>query len=145
MQISANPGPNHADKLQCSAAVPTRGNGCGFTRGRWRFQLECAGQLDARKLLGLSVNARWEADQTGALQDSVRAVLDTNTLLFVSLLNKLTSESEQSVWSFLFGAPHPSNEPLSRAVRKQVCDVSARSCKLSNYVYLRAVSNEHNH
>jgi len=99
----------------------------------------------ARKLVGLSVNARWEADQTGALQDAARGVLDTDTRLFVSLLSTLTADAERSVWSFLFGAPHPSNEPLSRDVRKQVCDVSARSCKQSMQVYTRAVSNEHNH
>jgi hypothetical protein len=99
----------------------------------------------ASKLVGLSVNARWEADQTGALQDAVRAILDTNTRLFVSILGELTADAERSVWSFLFGAPHPSNEPLSSAVRKQVCAVSARSCKQSKQVYAHAVSNEHTH
>jgi len=76
----------------------------------------------AKKLIGLAVNAQWEADQTGALQDAVRALLDTNPRFFVSLLSKLTADAERSVWSFLFGAPHPSNEPLSRDILKQVCE-----------------------
>jgi hypothetical protein len=99
----------------------------------------------AKKLIGLSVNGQWEADQTGALQDAVRAQLDKNPRFFVSVLSKLTADAERSVWSFLFGAPHPSNEPLSRDVQKQMCDVSARSCKQSKQVYARAVSNEHTH
>ena len=97
----------------------------------------------ARKLVGLSVNARWEADQTGALQDAVRAVLDTNTQLFVSVMSELTVDAERSVWLFVFGAPHPSNEPLSRAVQNRVCSLSARSCKQSKQVYAGAIENEH--
>jgi hypothetical protein len=99
----------------------------------------------ARKLVGLSVNARWEADQTGALQDAVRAVLDTKPQLFASLLSPLNTDAEESVWSFLFGAPHPSNQPLEKDVQNQVCDASARSCQQSKQVYARAVSNEHTH
>jgi hypothetical protein len=99
----------------------------------------------ARKLVGLSVNARWEADQTGALQGATRSVLDTDTPLFVRLLGELTAESERSVWAFLFGGPHPSNEPLLPRVQNQVCEASARSCDLSKQVYARAVSEEHNH
>ncbi len=99
----------------------------------------------AKKLVGLSVNARWEADQTGALQDAARSVLDTNTRLFVKVLGDLSADSEGSVWSFLFGGPHPSNEPLSPTVQSRVCEASARSCKQSKQIYARAVSNEHNH
>jgi hypothetical protein len=99
----------------------------------------------ARKLVGLSVNARWEADQTGALQDATRSVLDTDTQLFVKLLGELSADSERSVWAFLFGAPHPSNEPLSASVQGKVCETSARSCELSKQVYASAVSEEHNH
>ena len=99
----------------------------------------------ARKLIGLSVNARWEADQTGALQDAARSVLDSHTQRFVEILNGLSPESERGVWAFLFGGPHPSNEPLSPGVQKQVCEASARSCAASKQVYARAVSGEHNH
>jgi len=99
----------------------------------------------AKKLIGLSINGQWEADQTGALKNAVRAQLDKNPRFFVSVLSKLTADAERSVWSFLFSAPHPSNEPLSRDVQKQVCDVSARSCKQSKQVYARAVSDEHTH
>jgi hypothetical protein len=99
----------------------------------------------ARKLVGLAVNARWEADQTGALQDATRAVLDSDTRLFVKLLGELNAESERSVWAFLFGGPHPSNEPLSPSVQSNVCEVSTRSCDLSKQVYARSVSEEHNH
>jgi hypothetical protein len=98
-----------------------------------------------RKLIGLSINAQWEADQTGALQNSTRAALDVNPQVFVRALNELTAEAERSVWSFLFGPPHPSNIPLSRNVKKLVCIVSTRSCKLSKQVYDRAVSSEHLH
>lgn len=99
----------------------------------------------ARKLVGLSVGAKWEADQTGALQDAVRAVLDSNTRLFVGALGHLSADAERSVWSFLFGAPHPSNVPLSRDVVKRICNVSARSCKQSRQVYSRAVADERVH
>jgi hypothetical protein len=99
----------------------------------------------ARKLVALAVNARWEADQTGALQDATRAVLDSHTQLFVKLLGELSAESERSVWAFLFGAPHPSNEPLSPAVQSEICEASTRSCDVSKQVYARAVSEEHNH
>ena len=99
----------------------------------------------AHKLIGLSVNARWEADQTGALQDSTRAVLDANPQLFVRVLSERTADAERSVWTFLFGSPHPSNLPLSRGVRKRLCVASTRSCELSKQVYARAISREHRH
>ena len=99
----------------------------------------------AIKLIGLSVNGKWEADQTGALRDALRAQIDKNPRLFVSVLSKLTADAERSVWSFLFGGPHPSNEPLSRYVQKQVCDVSARINLLGLFAASRAVSNEHSH
>jgi hypothetical protein len=99
----------------------------------------------AQKLVGLAVNAKWEADQTGALQDATRSVLDAETPLFIDLLAKLSAASERSVWAFLFGAPHPSNEPLSPEVQGKVCEASVRSCELSKQLYARAVSEEHNH
>jgi len=97
-----------------------------------------------RKLVGLSVNARWDSDQIGVLQDATRSVLDADTRLFVRLLGELSANSERSVWVFLFGAPHPSNEPLSPSVQNQLCEASARSCDLSKQVYARAVSEEDN-
>jgi hypothetical protein len=99
----------------------------------------------ARALVRLSVDARWEADQTGALQHASRSVLDTQTQLFVELLAELGADSERSVWSFLFDAPHPSNEPLSPEVQHKVCKANARSCALSKQVYAQAVSEERNH
>jgi len=96
----------------------------------------------ANKLVGLSVGAQWEADQINALQGAVRTLLDTNPRFFVGVLSKLTADAERSVWSFLFGAPHPSNEALSHDVQKQVCSASARSCKQSRQVYARAVESE---
>jgi hypothetical protein len=48
VQATVDPRPRNAEKAKCSAAVTTRGNGSGFARGRWRFQLECAGELDAQ-------------------------------------------------------------------------------------------------
>ena len=99
----------------------------------------------ARKLVGLSVNARWEADQTGALQRATRSVLDTETKLFIKLLADLSADSERSVWAFLFGGPHPSNVPLTANVQSTVCEASTRSCQLSKEVYAQAVSEEHTH
>jgi hypothetical protein len=99
----------------------------------------------ARKLVGLSVNARWEADQTGALQQATRSVLDTQTMLFVKLLAGLSADSERSVWAFLFGGPHPRNVPLSPTVQSSVCEASVRSCEFSREIYARAVSDEHTH
>ncbi|MDH3523808.1 MAG: hypothetical protein OES32_09500 [Acidobacteriota bacterium] len=99
----------------------------------------------ARKLVGLSVNAKWEADQTGALQHATRSVLDAETELFVKLLADVGTDSERSVWAFLFGEPHPSKVPLSATVQSMVCEASSRSCQLSKEVYVRAVSEEHTH
>jgi hypothetical protein len=99
----------------------------------------------ARKLIGLSVNARWEADQTGALQRATRSVLDAEPGLFVKLLADLNADSERSVWAFLFGGPHPSNVPLSARSQSAVCEASARSCELSEKAYAQAVSEEHTH
>ena len=99
----------------------------------------------ARKLVRLSVNAKWEADQTGALQDATRSVLDTETRLFTALLADLNADSERGVWAFLFDGPHPSNVRLSRGVQTKVCETSVRSCELSKQVYAHAVSKEHNH
>jgi len=99
----------------------------------------------ARKLIGLSVSAKWEADQTGALQHATRSVLDTETQLFVKLLADRGADSERSVWAFLFGGPHPSNVPLSATVQSKVCEASSRSCQLSKNVYAQAVSEEHTH
>jgi hypothetical protein len=99
----------------------------------------------ARNLVGLSVNAKWEADQTGALQHATRSVLGTETELFVKLLANLSADSERSVWAFLFSGPHPSNVPLSPTVQFTVCEASARSCELSKKVYAQVVSEEHTH
>jgi hypothetical protein len=99
----------------------------------------------ARKLVGLSVNARWEADQTGALQHATRSVLDSEPGLFVNLVGELGADSERSVWAFLFSGPHPSNVPLSPSVQDQVCQASTRSCELSKRVYAGALSEEQHH
>jgi len=99
----------------------------------------------ARKLVGLSINATWEADQTGALQNATRSVLDSDAVVFVEILTNLDSPSERSVWMFLFGAPHPSNEALAPDVQARVCKASARSCEMSKQVYANAVSAEHHH
>ena len=97
-----------------------------------------------RKLVGLSINARWEADQTDALQRAAWSALYGETQLFIKCLGRLTADSEESVWEFLFGGPHPSNQPLSPDVQKHICKASARSCEMSQRVYTRAVSQEHN-
>ena len=99
-------------------------------------------QVYAQKLFELSVNAKWEADQTGALQDATRSVLDTETRFVVKILSGLDAESERSVWAFLFGGPHPSNVPLSSSVQIIVCEANERSCELSKQVYARALSEE---
>jgi hypothetical protein len=98
-----------------------------------------------RKLIGLSIHAKWQADQTGALQDATRLVLDTETPLFVRFLGELDAESERSVWAFLFGGPHPSNEPLEPSVQKRICEASVRSCVLLREEYAHALSEEHTH
>lgn len=96
----------------------------------------------AGKLVGLSVGAKWEADQVGYLHHATRDLLDTDARAFVALLADLGAYSERSVWSFLFGGPHPSNQPLASPVREQVCEASARSCELAREAYECAVARE---
>jgi hypothetical protein len=99
----------------------------------------------ARKLVGLSVSGKWEADQTGALQREARSVLDADTQLFGALLGEYSSEAERSVWDFLFGGPHPSNTPLSPRVQAQLCAASTRSCELAKLAYEHALAEEQHH
>jgi hypothetical protein len=102
-------------------------------------------EVYTRKLIGLSINAKWQADQTGALQHATRLALDTETPLFVRFLGELDAESERSVWTFLFGGPHPSNVQLEPSVQKRICEASVRSCELLREEYARALSDEHTH
>jgi hypothetical protein len=97
------------------------------------------------KLVKLAINAKWEADQIGALQNAVRSTLDTHTTFFIQQLNDLDTESQSSVWAFLFGGPHPSNESLSDNTKSIICKTSVLSCELSNKVYSEALSEEHTH
>lgn len=99
----------------------------------------------AEKILGLSVNAIWEADQTGALQKAVRSILDNKTELFLTKLELYPTESQESVWKFIFGGPHPSNSPISADVRNVICRVSATNCVLVKQVYEKKVAEEHRH
>ena len=97
----------------------------------------------SKKLVALSVNARWEADQTGALQNAVRSIGDAHPKLFVGLANQLAAESETSAWWFLFSDIHP--QPLAPAVQSAVCEASKRSCELAKQAYSRARAEEHGH
>ena len=102
-------------------------------------------QAFALKLVRLSVGARWEADQTGALQHAVRTVLDETPVVFVGELKKLDATAEYSVWRFLFGASHPSNELLTPELKKQLCSLSQRSCELHAKAYAAALAVEEHH
>ncbi len=97
------------------------------------------------KLVSLSVNARWEADQTGALQHVVRSILNNKTTLFITILEGYDLESQESVWSFIFGGPHPDNNPLSAIVQKHICEISNENCSLSKAVYNKKISEEKVH
>lgn len=95
-----------------------------------------------KRIVELSVHAHWEADQTGALQEASRALLDRHPSLYVSELGRLSREEEVSVWRFLFGGPHPSNQPLTTDVRRAVCSLSDRSCASLDRVYAEALARE---
>jgi len=97
------------------------------------------------KIVGLSVNAHGQADQTGALKRASREILDRRAHVFVAALEPLDAASERSVWAFLFGAPHPSNTPLTLEVQARVCKASERSCESSKQAYARARLNERRH
>ncbi len=96
-----------------------------------------------RKLVSLSINGQWQADQTGALRGAVHFTLETDTGLFVRLANKLPAEQEATVWWFLFSSIHP--QALTPELQKKVCQGSDRSCRLSKKAYTRAEAEEHNH
>jgi hypothetical protein len=96
----------------------------------------------AQKIVQLSVDARWEADQTGALQEAARGLLDQHASLFVGELSRLTADEEGSVWQFPFAGPHPSNVPVGEAVRRSVCSLSHRSCVWLDRAYREALARE---
>jgi hypothetical protein len=95
-----------------------------------------------KRIVELSVRAHWEADQTGALQEASRALLDQHSSLYVNELRRLSKEEEVSVWRFLFDGPHPSNLTLSADVRRAVCSLSQRSCASLDRVYVKALARE---
>lgn len=97
----------------------------------------------AKKLVSLSVSARWQADQTGALQDAVRSTVRAHTKIFVDFAGQQTVKSEASVWWFLFSDPHP--RPLSPKTQDAICEANKRSCGLSKNAYARARAGEHIH
>jgi hypothetical protein len=99
----------------------------------------------ARKLVRLAVGGHWEADQTGALQEAVRAVLEEAPAMFVGELKQLGDAQEYSVWQFLFGGPHPSNVPLSAEQKRRICSLSRRSCTLEAKAYSAALVKEEHH
>lgn len=97
------------------------------------------------KLVSLSINARWDADQINALQNVLRDSLEAHTPIFIDCVSALTSDAEASVWRFLFDAPHPSNEPLSSSLSRSICFLSARSCALSASAFQAGLAQEELH
>lgn len=95
------------------------------------------------KLVSLAVNATWEADQTGALQNAVRDSLDNDTGLFIQTMENYDQEHQESIWVFLFDDPHPSNTPISEKVQNLICESSEYNCRLSQRVYESQVAQEH--
>lgn len=98
-----------------------------------------------RKVIRLAVGGRWDADQINALQDAVRTVLEAQPQSFARQVGALTAEDERSVWRFLFGGPHPRNEVPSDGVRRAVCAVSARTCRLLDEALKDALAGEERH
>ncbi len=97
------------------------------------------------KLISLAVNATWEADQTGALQNAVHSNLHSQTHIFIEVLETLDPVSQDSVWAFIFGGPHPSNQPITENTQKTLCELSAKSCSLSKSMFSRKVAEEAHH
>jgi hypothetical protein len=85
------------------------------------------------KLVNLAVNARWEADQTGALQDAVRNILEKDTVLFMQIMQNHDQNDQASIWLFLFDDPHPM--PFSGDVQKLICQISKNNCAASKAAY----------
>lgn len=97
------------------------------------------------KLVSLAINAKWEADQTGALQHAVRRLLDNHTAAFIQSIEGYDKKSQESIWSFIFGGPHPSNMPVKPNVKTIICEASSFNCKLSQKIYALKISEENNY
>jgi len=64
------------------------------------------------KIISISINAQWQADNVNALQRNIKREYIYNDSLFVSKLRYLKkSKSEvESFWIFFFDGPHPENK-----------------------------------
>jgi hypothetical protein len=110
-----------------------------------KFKQAVAKEEYMSKLVSLAINARWEADQTGALQDAVRELLDNHTVAFIQAIEGHDNKSQESIWAFLFGGPHPSNQRIKPNVKTLICETSDYNCATFQKVYALKVSEEHNH
>jgi hypothetical protein len=93
-----------------------------------------------RKVVSLSVGARWDADNIEALRTELMEIWTDRTQAFTRELARLDEAQERSVWVFLFDGPAPSNLPISQAVRLEVCNASKRSCEEMDRVYDAALA-----
>lgn len=93
-----------------------------------------------RKLVRLSDGATWQAGQIDHLGHAARVALTDSPSAFIQELQGLNASQEAGVWDFLFGGPHPANEPLSAGLRERICSLSTRSCELSADSYARALA-----
>lgn len=110
-----------------------------------KFKQAVADEDYMAKLISLSINARWEADQTGALQGAVRELLDKHTVAFIHAIEGHDQKSQESIWAFLFDDPYPSNSPVSANVKQLICETSDYNCEVFQEVYASKVALEHDY
>lgn len=61
------------------------------------------------KLVGLSLDAHWDADGIGDLSSGMRKYVKSHTCGVVNILKNKSEIESFSFWHFIFDGPHPSN------------------------------------
>lgn len=61
-----------------------------------------------KKLIGLGINGKWQADAVNSLQHCLKESVQENLPLTISVLENYSNEDIKSFWYFLFDGPHPS-------------------------------------
>lgn len=60
-----------------------------------------------KKLIAISIDTRWEADNVGILRHKLNKIVPSNFELSNEVLNHKTSKEIKSFWIFYFDGPHP--------------------------------------
>lgn len=95
------------------------------------------------KLVGLSLDAHWDADGIGDLSRGMRKYVKSHTCEVVNVLKNKSEIESFSFWHFIFDGPHPSNSREDfNLIYTKVLAQNAFQANLLRNAYNQLIENE---